>query len=73
MDMCEWCVKENLIEVYYYSAKRKRDFYRYSGIDDEEFLAKLDEMTNDQLKEVMMKEDPEVILNDREARWEELE
>lgn len=71
-ELCYSCAKELLIEKYYYSAKRKRDFYRYSGIDDEEFLAELDEMTNDQLKEVMMQEDFEVIAEDCKAEWKEI-
>ena len=71
-ELCYSCAKELLIEKYYYSAKRKRDFYRYGGVDDEEFLAELDEMTNDQLKEVMMQEDFEVIAEDCKAEWKEI-
>ena len=71
-ELCFSCAKEKLIERYYSSAKQKRDFYRYGEIDDKAFLAEIDELTNDQLKEAMMEEDFEVIAKDCKAEWKEI-
>ena len=72
-ELCYGCAKAYLIQKFYYSAKRKRDFYRYSNIDDKEFILELDNLTDEELYNQMMQEDFEIIAEDCDAEWNELE
>lgn len=71
-ELCYTCAKATLIDKFYYSAKRKRDFYRFSGIDDAQFIEELDEFTNSQLYDVMMDEDFDIIAEDCGVQWKQL-
>lgn len=72
-ELCYECAKNHLIQKFYYSAKRKRDFYRYSNIDDKEFILELNDLNDEELYNQMMEEDFEVIADDCGAEWNELE
>ena len=73
MDLCAWCAKADLIDNHYMTREAKIRFFRNGEIDDEVFLAELDNMKGNGLFNEMMHEDIEVIANDCGERLEALE
>ena len=72
-DYCEWCTIAAMIDKHYPTKEKKIRFYKESPIDDEEFMEQLEDRTNAELFDEMIREDIEVLAQACGERLEAIE